>query len=286
MSNILEVTELVKTYRDFQLDHISFQLKAGSIMGFIGENGAGKSTTIKSILNIIKIDMGQIHIFGEDAGKKSNNQRIKENIGVVLDECYFHDMLNAKEINGFMGKIYKNWDKALYFQYLERFCLPIRKTIKDYSRGMKMKLNIATALSHRPKLLILDEPTSGLDPVMRNEILDVFFDFIQDEQHSILMSSHITTDLERICDYITFIHQGKLILSESKDDILYDYAILKCTSSQYGKIDKEDIIAQRKNSFGIELLIKNKERLMNKYRDCTFDHASLEDIMLFYKHAA
>lgn len=286
MSNILEVTELVKTYRDFQLDHISFQLKAGSIMGFIGENGAGKSTTIKSILNIIKIDRGQIHIFGEDAGKKSNNQRIKENIGVVLDECYFHDMLNAKEINGFMGKIYKNWDKALYFQYLERFCLPIRKTIKDYSRGMKMKLNIATALSHRPKLLILDEPTSGLDPVMRNEILDVFFDFIQDEQHSILMSSHITTDLERICDYITFIHQGKLILSESKDDILYDYAILKCTSSQYGKIDKEDIIAQRKNSFGIELLIKNKERLMNKYRDCTFDHASLEDIMLFYKHAA
>lgn len=286
MSNILEVTELVKTYRDFQLDHISFQLKAGSIMGFIGENGAGKSTTIKSILNIIKIDRGQIHIFGEDAGKKSNNQRIKENIGVVLDECYFHNMLNAKEINGFMGKIYKNWDKALYFQYLERFCLPIRKTIKDYSRGMKMKLNIATALSHRPKLLILDEPTSGLDPVMRNEILDVFFDFIQDEQHSILMSSHITTDLERICDYITFIHQGKLILSESKDDILYDYAILKCTSSQYGKIDKEDIIAQRKNSFGIELLIKNKERLMNKYRDCTFDHASLEDIMLFYKHAA
>lgn len=286
MSNILEVTELVKTYRDFQLDRISFQLKAGSIMGFIGENGAGKSTTIKSILNIIRIDGGQIHIFGEDAGKKSNNQRIKENIGVVLDECYFHDMLNAKEINGFMGKIYKNWDKALYFQYLERFCLPIRKTIKDYSRGMKMKLSIATALSHRPKLLILDEPTSGLDPVMRNEILDVFFDFIQDEQHSILMSSHITTDLERICDYITFIHQGKLILSESKDDILYDYAILKCTSSQYGKIDKEDIIAQRKNSFGIELLIKNKEQLMNKYRDCTFDHASLEDIMLFYKHAA
>lgn len=280
MEYSLEVNNLTKQYNTFLLDNVNLNLKPGSIMGFIGENGAGKSTTIKSILNLIHKDKGDIKIFGLD--NMQNETEIRQNIGVVFDECRFHDTLYAKDIDTFLSKIYTNWDSKLYFHYLDQFQLPAKKFIKEFSRGMKMKLSIAAALSHKPKLLLLDEPTSGLDPIVRTEILDVFLEYIQNEDNSILISSHITGDLEKIADYITFIHKGKILLSESKDDIIYSYGILKCKQSDFSRIDTNDIVTFQKNNYGYEILIANKSKIMRKYPNYVVDNASLEDIMLFY----
>lgn len=280
MEYSIEVSNLSKNYNGFTLKDVTFQLRQGSIMGFIGENGAGKSTTIKAILNLIKKDSGAIKMLGLDHIK--GERKIKEQIGVVFDECHFHDSLNVSDVDKIMKRIYSNWDTPLYMNYITKFNLPVKKKIKEYSRGMKMKLSIAAALSHSPKLLLLDEATSGLDPVIRNEILDVFFEFIQDEEHSILMSSHITNDLERIADYITFIHNGKIIFSDSKDEILDRYAIIRCGKADYSQIDTTDIIGTKNNSFGYEILVKDKQTAGKKYSTLTIDSASLEDIMLFY----
>lgn len=280
MKNSLEISNLTKQYDGFCLDHININVKQGSIMGFIGENGAGKSTTIKSIINLVHPDEGNIEILGMHI--KDNEIQIKEQIGVVFDECHFHESLRAGDINIFMSKIYSNWDEKVYYDYLKRFKLPVKKIIKEYSRGMKMKLSIAVALSHNPKLLLLDEATSGLDPVIRNEILDVFYDFIQDEEHSILMSSHITGDLEHIADYITFIHEGKIVFSDSKDNILENYAIIRCSKADFSTIDFSDIVGQRTNSYSYEILIDKKDEAKKKYKNLVIDPASLEDIMLFY----
>ncbi len=274
----LVVDNVSKKYKDFKLDNVSFELPKGSIMGFIGENGAGKSTTIKAILNLINRESGTISVFGLDNIK--DEKQIKEDIGIVLDESNFPDNLTLKNISLIFKNIYKSWDDDVYYSYTKRFSLPNDKIIKEYSRGMKMKLAIATALAHKPKLLILDEATSGLDPVVRNEILDVFLDFIQDEEHSILVSSHITSDLEKIADYITFIHQGKIVFSKSKDTLLYEYGILKCKSEDFNLINKSDIMAYKKNDFSYEILINNKENARKKYSNCVIDNASLEDIML------
>ena len=217
MENNLEVKNLRKKYNGFELKDINLELPKGMIMGLIGENGAGKTTTIKSILNLIKIDKGEIKIFGLNI--KENEKKIKEDIGVVLDDGFFSEYLNPADINKIMRKMYKNWDEKLYFKYLEDFKLPKNKISKEFSSGMKMKLKIAVALSHHPKLLILDEPTSGLDPVARSEILDIFQDFIQNEDNSIFVSSHITSDLEHIADYITFINEGKIVLSKTRDEL-------------------------------------------------------------------
>ena len=210
MENILEVKNLNKRYKEFELKNINLSLPHGMIMGLIGENGAGKTTTIKSILNLIRIDSGEIKIFGLDLGK--DEKEIKENVGVVLDDSFLSEYLTGKDINKIMKKIYKNWDEELFFKYLKEFNLPIDKISKEFSSGMKMKLKIAVALSHKPKLLILDEPTSGLDPVARNEILDIFQDFIENGENSILVSSHITSDLEHVADYITFINNGEIVM--------------------------------------------------------------------------
>lgn len=282
MSYSLEIKELTKKYDNFLLDHISFQINTGSIMGFIGENGAGKSTTLKSILNIIKKDAGTVRMLGMNPDIEQEERIIKDQLGVVPDECHFHDTLTVKAINHFMSRLYSAWDSKLYYHYVEEFRLPKNTIIKEYSRGMKMKLSIAAALSHHPRLLLMDEATSGLDPVVRNEILDVFFDYIQDENHSILMSSHITSDLEKICDYITFIHKGRIILSGGKDDMIYSHAIFKCSKPDFQRIDKADIIGIRSSSFGYEMLVNRKELMKNKYPFCTVDSATLEDIMLFY----
>lgn len=195
MESILEVKDLVKRYQDFTLDHVSFSLPKGSILGFIGENGAGKTTTLKLILNLIQKESGRVTLFGMDHMKEE--RRIKEQIGVVFDESYFHDTLSPKDVASVLCRVYPTWDDRLFDRYLGRFSLPKDKVLKEFSRGMKMKLSIASALAHKPKLLILDEATSGLDPVVRNEILDVFLEFIQDEDHSVLLSSHITSDLEK-----------------------------------------------------------------------------------------
>jgi len=275
LNNILEVKNLSKKYDGFALSDVNITLPKGCIMGFIGENGAGKSTTIKLILNLIHRDSGEVSVLGLD--NITDNLQIKEDLGVVFDESNFPDTMNAADVNIVMRNIYKKWDEPFFHSYLDRFSLPLKKTIKEYSRGMKMKLSIAAALSHHAKLLILDEATSGLDPIVRDEILDVFMEFIQDEEHSVFLSSHITSDLEKIADYITFIHKGKIVFSEPKDTLLYDYGILKCSAADYEDINKDYVFGSRKNQFGVEALVQRAK--LNTL--CTIDSASLEDIMLF-----
>lgn len=278
--DILKVENLSKSYDGFNLKEVSFTLPKGSIMGLVGENGAGKTTIIKLILNLIKRENGDIKIFGLD--NIENEQQIKEKIGVVLDESYFHDNLKPKDITLIMDNIYSNWDRSMFSDYLRKFKLPTDKIVKDFSKGMKMKLTIAVALSHNPQLLILDEPTSGLDPIVRSEILDIFLDFIQDEEKSILFSTHITSDLDKIADYIIFMHQGDIIFSESKDEMINNFGIIKCGKDDFHNIDKEDIVGYRKNQFGYEVLINNKIRNKSKYKNYIIDSANLEDIMLLY----
>ena len=278
MENILEIKNLSKKYDSFELKNINIELPKGTIMGFIGENGAGKTTTIKSILNIISKDSGQIKIFGLD----NKETKIKEDIGVVLDDSFLSEYLNPLDINKIMKNIYKNWDEKLYFKYLEDFKLSKEKISKEYSNGMKMKLKIAVALSHHPKLLILDEPTSGLDPIARNEILDIFQEFIQDENKGIFVSSHITSDLEHIADYITFINNGEIIFSKTKDELLESYGIARCSKEQFDKIKKEDYIKYKKNKYEYDVLIENKYEFRKNYNISVIDKTSLEDIMLIY----
>lgn len=279
MEELLKLEKVCKKYDDFALENISLSLLSGVIMGFIGENGAGKTTTLKSILNLIKIDSGKITLFGKDAQPLEN--KIKEKIGVVFDESYFHDNLNGKDINLIMRNIYKSWDESEYFKLLERFQLPLNKAMKAFSKGMKMKISIAVALSHHPKLLILDEATSGLDPVIREEILEIFVDFVLDGEHSVLLSSHITSDIEKIADYICFIHQGEIVLNESKDKLLEDYGILKISKEEFENCDKQDFIAFRKHQFSIEVLIKQKRKYKKQFPNAVVDPAKLEEIMLF-----
>lgn len=280
MENILEIKNLSKKYNGFELKNVNIELPKGMIMGFIGENGAGKTTTIKAILNIISRDSGEIKIFGLD--NKDNERKIKEDIGVVLDDSFLSEYLNPLDINKIMKNIYKSWDEKLYFKYIEDFKLPKEKISKEYSSGMKMKLKIAVALAHHPKLLILDEPTSGLDPVARNEILDIFQEFIQDEEHGIFVSSHITSDLEHIADYITFINNGEIIFTKIRDELFENYGIVKCSEEQFKKIDKKDYIKYKKNRYEYDVLIEDKYEFKKKYDISVIDKPSLEDIMLIY----
>ncbi|MDE6154912.1 MAG: ABC transporter ATP-binding protein, partial [Eubacterium sp.] len=215
------------------------------------ENGAGKSTTIKLVLNMIKKNCGEIRVLGEDYTICS-----KEDIGVVFDEGCFPECLNIKDINKILKNIYHQWNEENFFNYCDELSLPINKKIKDFSRGMKMKLSIASVLSHNAKLLILDEPTSGLDPVVRDEILDIFYDFTRDESHSILISSHIVSDLEKLCDYIAFMHKGKLILCEEKDELLNNYCIVQCSEDEFSRICKSDVLGVRKTNFSVNAVIK------------------------------
>ncbi|MDD3430180.1 MAG: ABC transporter ATP-binding protein [Oscillospiraceae bacterium] len=279
MNYALELKNVTKSYKDFTLDNINLCVPQGCIMGFVGENGAGKTTTLKAILNLLHLDSGDIKIFGKDY--KAYEQELKQDIGVAFDNCNFHDNLRLNDISRIFAPIYVNWDNEVFKGFCTRFKLPLDKTFKEFSRGMKMKANLAVALSHHAKLLLLDEPTGGLDPVMRDEILDVFLDFIQDETHSILFSSHITGDLEKVADYISFIHDGKLILTKSKDDLLYQYGILKCSTTQYAQIDKSHVLGMRKSAFGCEVLVDNKPELLLSGK-FTFDNTTIDDIILLY----
>jgi ABC-2 type transport system ATP-binding protein len=280
MDNILQVKNLCKSYKTFQLKNVTFSVPKGSIMGFVGENGAGKTTTIKLILNEIKRDGGGINIFGLDNIK--DERKVKEQIGVVFDDCYFHKEFNAADIAKILSKIYTGWDQSQYESYLRKFNLAPDKKIDEYSKGMKMKLSIACALAHNPKLLILDEATSGLDPIMRSEILDIFLEFIQNEEHSVLFSSHITSDLEKVADYVTFIHDGSIIFSRSKDDLLYKFGVLKCGSNDFAKIDKADIIRYRKSTFEYEILVADKDKAKRAYPNFVIDNTTIDEIMLLY----
>ena len=278
--NILEVKNLNKEYNSFKLKDINLSLPKGMIMGLIGENGAGKTTTIKSILNLTSIDSGEINIFGMDM--KEEAKKIKEDIGVVLDDSFLSEHLTPKDINQIMKNIYSNWDEDLFLEYLKDFKLPLKQESKDFSSGMKVKLKIAIAISHYPKLLILDEPTSGLDPVARSEILDIFQDFIQDGESSILVSSHITSDLEHIADYITFINDGKILLSKTRDELLEQFGIVRCSKEEFEKIDKNDYEKYKINKYEYDVLVSNKKEFKRKYDFKVIDKPTLDDIMLIY----
>ncbi len=278
MDNILEIKSLSKKYKDFELKDINLELPKGTIMGLIGENGAGKTTTIKSILDIIKNYQGEIKIFGLD--NRKDDEKIKEDIGVVLDDMFFPEILVPNDINSILKNVYKNWDSPIFYKYLEDFGLPKNKQIKTFSKGMRKKLEIATALSHHPKLLILDEPTSGLDPVARNEVIDIFQDFMQNEECGILLSSHITTDLEHIADYITFINNGEIVLSKTKDELIDEYGIVKCTEKEFKEIDDKDYIKYKKTKYEYEVLVENKKEFNKKYTINTIDKITLEDLMV------
>lgn len=280
MENILEVKNLSKSYPSFQLSDVSFTVPSGSIVGFIGENGAGKTTTLKLILNEIRRDSGSITIFGMDNIR--DERKIKEQIGVVFDESYFHGEFKAGDIAAILKRIYKSWDDALFEDCLRRFKLPKDKIIKEYSKGMKMKLSIVSAIAHHPRLLILDEATSGLDPIVRSEILDLFLDFIQDESHAILFSSHITGDLEKVADYVTFIHEGKIVFDRSKDDLIYLCGIVKCDTADFQKLEKSELIRWRKNECGYEALIENREEFKRKHPGLVVDTPTIDEIMLLY----
>ena len=273
--NAIEVKNLTKRYKGFALEDISFDLPSGCIMGLVGENGAGKSTTIKLILNLISADSGEVKVFEKD--NRTDFKEAKEDIGVVFDEPCLPEIMTAKQTNAVMKNSYKNWDEKEFFTYIKRFALPEDKEFKDFSRGMKMKLSIAVALSHKAKLLILDEPTSGLDPIVRDEILDIFYEFTAEESHSILISSHIVSDLEKLCDYITFIHKGKLLFSEEKDLLLEKYAVVKCAKENMGLLAEEAVVGKRVGNYGAEALVLREmvpDGMMK-------EKCSIEDIIVF-----
>ncbi len=276
---LLEIKRVEKKYPKFHLHDISFSLPEGCIMGLIGENGAGKSTTINAILDLIKIDSGEIIFWGK---RLSDDFTLKEDIGVVFDEINFATHLTAEDVEKILRATYKKWDKTLFYDYLDKFVIERGKKIKELSKGQKTKLSIACALSHKPKLLILDEATSGLDPIIRDDILDVFLEFVENEKHSILMSSHITGDLERIADYITFIHKGELIFVKNKDELRYKYGIMKVGRDYLSKIDKEDMVALRHEEYQTSVLVSNKEEAKKKYPGAVIDDATIDDILLIY----
>lgn len=279
MTNCIEIKGLCKSYGDFSLQNIDLTLPGGSILGLIGENGAGKTTTIKCILNLIRRDAGEITLLGYDNVKEE--RLAKQDVGLVLDECFFHDSLRPLDVGRVLAPAYREWDQQLFRDYLDKFGLPEKKLIKEFSRGMKMKLSLSAALAHRPKLLILDEATAGLDPVVRDEILDEFLGFIQDEDHAILMSSHITSDLEKVADYIAYIHQGEVVLSDAKDSILDSYGRVGCSAAQLEAIDPRDVLRVRRGSFGCEALVKDRAAFSRKYPMLLVERTTLEDIMLF-----
>lgn len=278
--NVIEIKNVTKDFGDFRLDNISFAVPEGSVCGFIGQNGAGKTTSIKLILDVLAADSGEIFVFGQNM--KDNSAKLREDIGVVFDEMGFHDFMTGKDINIMMKNIYKNWEETVFFNYLKRFSLPVKKPCGSFSRGMRMKLQIAAALSHNAKLLIMDEPTSGLDPIVRNEMLQIFREYVLEEDHTILLSSHITGDLEKLADEVVFINGGKIVLAGNKDDILEKHGVLKCKKDELKNISKSFIVFAQTGPYGAEALVNDRNACVKLYPDIVIEQASLEDIMLFY----
>ena len=273
--NALEIKDITKSFEGFKLDNLNLTLPGGCIMGLIGENGAGKSTTIKLILNMIRKDSGSITVLGKDNSKDIN--LVKEEVGVVLDEAGIPECLTAKQVGKIMKNTFRNWDGEEYLRLLKKLSLPDNKPFKDFSRGMKMKLGIAIAMSHGAKLLLLDEPTGGLDPVVRDEVVDMFYDFTRDENHSILISSHIVSDLEKLCDYIAFLHKGKLLLCEEKDVLLSEYGVVHCTSEQLSRFDERTLKYKKETPYGNTLMMPRK----NIPEGFDISPVSIEELFVF-----
>ena len=278
--NAIELKGVTKRYDGFTLDNVSFTVPRGSIMGFIGQNGAGKTTTIRSLLNITALDSGEIKLLGLDHIK--DEYEIKKRIAVVFDELPFHDSFTGEALSRMFSGLYATWDKTEFFKLCDRFGLPVKKKLSKFSKGMKMKMQIATALSHDAELLVMDEATTGLDPIVRNEILDIFREYLIDGNRSILMSSHITSDLEKIADSVTFIDKGKILVTGYKDDILDSHGVIKCTKDEYKEIDPADIVSARLNEFGAEIMTADRNAAAQKYSGAAIEKTTLEEIMLFY----
>lgn len=277
-TNSIEAIRIGKKYADFELKDVSFALPQGCIMGFVGENGAGKTTTIKRLLGLIE-GTGTVKLLGVEGGGRDNG--VKQQLGVVLDNSFFSDYLRAQDIDAILKRLYQNWDSMQFRAYLDRFEIPRGKLLRELSKGMKTKVQIATALSHHAKLLILDEPTSGLDPVARSEVIDLFLEFIQDEQNSIFLSSHITADLEKIADYITFIHRGQLVFSDVKDLLLEQYGIAKGEAEQLNRLEQGLVLARRHSQYSCEALVRDRAAAQAQCPLLTVDPPTLDDIMLF-----
>lgn len=284
IANVIELKGVSKDYGDFKLDDVSFSVPEGSVCGFIGQNGAGKTTTIQIILDAINRDSGEVYVFGKNMDKDS--ALLRENIGVVFDEMGFHDFLNARQINTIMKNVYKNWYEEKYFEYLKLFSLPTKKACGSFSRGMRMKLQIATALSHNAKLLIMDEPTSGLDPIVRNEMLQIFREYVVEEDHTILLSSHITGDLEKLADEVVFIDGGKIVLKGNKDEILEKHGILRCKKDELKNISESLLVSAETSSLGAEVLVNDRKAAEKLYPEMIIEPAELEQIMIYYVNRA
>lgn len=280
LENIIEVKRISKNLKDFQLKNISFNFKKGYIMGLIGPNGAGKSTLIRCLMDLMKINSGEIKLFGMTHAE--NTKELKQRIGFVYDESYFYEDLTLEKNKRIIAPFYRDWDEQAFYNYIEKFNLPLKKKVKHLSKGMKMKFAIAIALSHHPDLIILDEPTSGLDPVFRRELLDILQDIIQDENKSVFFSTHITTDLEQIADYITFIHDGEMIFSEETDAILEDYKLLKGPKELVDHISTLNIVGMKQTDIGFEALMKDFNTAdVGLIEKLVLLQPTLEDIMYY-----
>ena len=275
--NAIELSHICKSFPGFAIQDLSLAVPSGTICGLVGENGAGKSTTIRLLMNALRPDSGSARVLGVDTGDPAFRE-VKEDVGVVLDEAYYPETLTAVQVGKVMAGTYKRWDQRQYEDYLRRFDLPEKKPFKDFSRGMKMKLAIAVALSHQPKLLILDEATSGLDPIVRDEVLEIFNEFTREEDHSILISSHIISDLEKLCDYIAFLHQGRLLFCDEKDRLLETYGIFAGTEEQLESLQEAAVIGRESSGYGGVRALVRRDEMPN---GLDVDRATIEDIILF-----
>ena len=280
--NVIELSHIQKSFGDFAIRDLNLTVPAGTICGLVGENGAGKSTTIRLLMGALRPDAGAARVLGADVSSPEFLQ-VKEDVGVVLDEAYFPESLNAVQVGKIMAATYRRWDQGLYDGYLKRFDLPQNKQFKDYSRGMRMKLAIAAALSHQPKLLVLDEATAGLDPIVRDEVLDIFNEFTREEDHSILISSHILSDLEKLCDYIAFIHKGDLLFCEEKDQLLEEYGIFEDSRENLDCLQPEAIVAREESRYGGVRALVKRDLAPTGFR---LEKPTVEDVVLFWVKGA
>jgi len=277
---VLEVSNLQKNFKGFSLNNVGFELEQGYIMGFIGPNGAGKSTTIKLIMNLLKRDGGEIKIFGLDNIR--HEKEIKNRIGFVYDENHFYEELTPLEMKRVIAPFYRNWDEEAFQRYIREFELPAKKKIKDLSKGMKTKFSLAVALSHHADLLIMDEPTSGLDPVVRSELLEILSSLLQDETKAVFFSTHITSDLDKIADYVTLIDNGEIVLSAPKDDLVDNYGLVKGPRELLDGDTRKYFIGIKESEFGFEALAADKKQVRMLFRDMVvIEKPALEDIMLY-----
>ena len=275
--NAIELNHICKSFGEFAIQDLSLTVPSGTICGLVGENGAGKSTTIRLLMNALRSDGGTARVLGGSVSSPEF-RAVKEDVGVVLDEAYYPETLTAVQVGKVMAGAYKRWDQGIYDGYLRRFDLPGKKPFKDFSRGMKMKLAIAVALSHQPKLLILDEATSGLDPIVRDEVLEIFNEFTREEDHSILISSHILSDLEKLCDYIAFLHRGRLLFCDEKDRLLEAYGVFAGTAEQMESLREEAVIGREASGYGgVRALVRREEVPAG----LELERATVEDIILF-----